>query len=101
MDNADCIKAIGDIYTSSGHKFFPPEGNVYDFDDGSNNPYDLPDGFYAVEQITDKSVVTGLRFTEVEPPFLVITLEKLVAMFLRLDVQQGDAHLSSEALSNK
>ena len=25
----------GEIYTQSGHKFFPPEGNVYNFSEGS------------------------------------------------------------------
>ena len=61
------LSSKGEIYTSSGHKFFPPEGNVYKFDEGSGNPFGLPDGSYAVEKITDdQNDVTGLRFTEVE-----------------------------------
>ncbi len=43
----------GDLYTNSGHKFFPPQGNVYSFDEGSNNPNGVPDGTYAVEQIIE------------------------------------------------
>ena len=61
------LSSKGEIYTSSGHKFFPPEGNVYKFEEGSGNPFGLPDGSYAVEKITDDhNDVTGLRFTEVE-----------------------------------
>ena len=51
----------GEIYTPSGHKFFPPEGNVYNFADGSSNPFGLPDGIYAVENILDDTNdVSGL-----------------------------------------
>ena len=64
VEEADLATLLskGEIYTPSGHKFFPPEGNVYNFQDGSDNPFGLPDGIYAVENILDDTNdVTGLK----------------------------------------
>ena len=57
-----------EIYNQSGYKVFPPEGNVYTFNDGSLNPANLDNGSYAVELVTGdtNNDIVGYRFTEVE-----------------------------------
>jgi hypothetical protein len=67
QQDIDSLASKGEIYTQSGHKMFPLEGNVYSFDEGSNNPNGVPDGLYAGEQMLDGSDnIIGLRLTELE-----------------------------------
>ena len=58
----------GEIYTSTGHKFFPPEGNVYNFTEGSITLLIFLMVIMQVENILDDlQDVIALRFTEVAP----------------------------------